>query len=396
MLIIRKKIMPSKSEDSKSMDVSKPGQSAPDISSRPVIVSHRMVQDPMMKDEEKEVEEKPKIELEQKTEQTRGDRVIQPLSAQTDSEVKDEPEEVAEAEVQTEEQAAPTDDTQAREAAEEAATVDAVAEQADVGNKKKAGVLTPEEKARQESIQKLIEDKKYFVPIGQGQHKRNFRVMVVLLVGVLGGLYWLASSGIIAFPKSEVKIPHASPVPVTKPVVPTYESLIDGFRLQYPESWKVSEDHLTGSPEYIQLEPREAADNKKTIRVQFNRLSPQAGKSTYPGQTLAQVDYFELPESKDQKLYIRQAVYIGHFKQYYVIMHVTGSKGAEKPGDSFEDREVTFLAENGKTKLYLASVSAVAEGGKTGFSTLESARSYIASNKEYAEAKNILMSVKIK
>ncbi|HSX24156.1 MAG TPA: hypothetical protein VLE74_03590, partial [Candidatus Saccharimonadales bacterium] len=70
--------------DKKTMDVNKPGESTPDTSSRPVIVTHRpMVQDPMMVGKtEKKADEEPAAEPAKPV--SRADKTIQPLAEPAD------------------------------------------------------------------------------------------------------------------------------------------------------------------------------------------------------------------------------------------------------------------------------------------------------------------------
>lgn len=163
-------------KDKKTMDVSKPGKSAPDTSARPVIVSHKpTVQDPMVKTEE-QAEEAPKPE------ETTAvhNKVIQPITEQPSKDAKTQ--ETPETEEKT---------SAEKEADKEAAVVDAVAEQADLGPKNKNAGPTEEEKKKQEALEKLITDKKYFVPIGQVAHRRNQRTLTIFLVLLiaLAGVY---------------------------------------------------------------------------------------------------------------------------------------------------------------------------------------------------------------
>lgn len=154
-------------ETKKTMDVSKPGNSAPDTSARPVIVTHKpTVQDPMVKTEQP-AEEEPKAAEE--TTQVHN-KVIQPLTEQPSKDAKDEEKPKAEK------------SSAEKEADKEAAVVDAVAEQADLGPKNKNAGPSEEEKKKQEALAKMITDKKYFVPIGQVAHRRNQRTLVVALI----------------------------------------------------------------------------------------------------------------------------------------------------------------------------------------------------------------------
>lgn len=174
--------MASKSSNKKTMDVSKPGESAPNTSARPVLVTHRpMVQDPMVKDDSEDKTADTKLTI-----MSRGNKVVQPVDDASSGEdaIESKPaDKTSEAEKPKE----PASETEAEKPAsetkssnDEAAVVAAVADQA-TEDKKKQNKLSDEEKAKQAAIQKLIEEKKYFVPVGQVSRRRNRRALLVLL-----------------------------------------------------------------------------------------------------------------------------------------------------------------------------------------------------------------------
>lgn len=189
------------------MDVSKPGKAAANASSRPVIVGHGpLVQDPMVTSDEDNKE--PKETSEKLTSPANSKRIIAPLSEtekESDTEEVSVPESTSEAETvgETEpaEEATPeTDEAVVEETPEkpvepetadpsaDSAVVDAVIDQ--VGDKKKDEIEAEEERKRQESIDKLVAAKKYFVPIGK-VHKKSSRIwltLTLLLLLVLLGL----------------------------------------------------------------------------------------------------------------------------------------------------------------------------------------------------------------
>lgn len=160
--------MAKESETKKTMDVAKPGKRAPDISSRPVIVGNKPeVQDPMMKTGETVKETK----QDETPIATHGNKVIQPLSRHDES---GDESNNKQAETPAE-----------KEAKEEAAVVDAVAGQADLGKKNTQAKVNAEELEKLEALNKLIAEKKYFVPIGQVAHRRNQRLLIAMLLLVV-------------------------------------------------------------------------------------------------------------------------------------------------------------------------------------------------------------------
>lgn len=197
----------SKDKTKKTMDVAKPGESAPDTSARPVLVTHRpMVQDPMVK-EDKKSEDAVVADAEPKTEPTiRGEKVIQPVNSNTSAEAPadDQPATPAKSEDSEPEPPQP-EKTEEDSQAKDAAVVDAVVDQA-TEDKKKQNKLSDEEKAKQEALQKLIEEKKYFVPVGQVSRRRNRRALltVAILVLLLIGGYLAIDAGLI---KTTITLP---------------------------------------------------------------------------------------------------------------------------------------------------------------------------------------------
>lgn len=227
-------------KDDKVMDVSKPGASTPDASSRPVIVGHRtLLQDPMVKSAEKEEgkeepaivsttaptikplsdaktsadmeeptapevakTEKPAKEVEEpKPEAPKPVAVIESTESEKD-EVKPEeaPEEPEEAKDEPEpEESAEPENTDSGEAA-----TDALAEQA--AAKKTSEKEDKEAVARQEAVQKLVVDKTYNLPIGEAKRKRNMSLVVLLLLLMLAAIlaYLVIDAEII---KTSIKLP---------------------------------------------------------------------------------------------------------------------------------------------------------------------------------------------
>lgn len=189
------------------MDVSKPGKTAANASSRPIIVGHGpQVQDPMVtSDEDNKEAEETSTKL---TSPANSKRIIAPLSEtekESDTTEASVPENLADAETMVDaepvEEATPeTDESVVEEAPEEpiepeasepsaeSAVVDAVIDQ--VGDKKKDEIEAEEERKRQESIDKLVAAKKYFVPIGKVHKKSNriWLILTLLLLLVLLGL----------------------------------------------------------------------------------------------------------------------------------------------------------------------------------------------------------------
>ncbi len=194
----KKRKMAPKKDISKTMDVSKPGRSTPDTSARPVIVTNRsIVQDPTLKDDSKDDSKQADKTF------ARGEKTITPVSKITPQDSTTD--ETKPAETPAPPAAASEKFDIAKERAKEAAVVDAVADQA-TEDKKKQNKDSDAEIARKKALEKLVADKKYFVPIGQVSRRRNRRavlVFVILLILIIGG-YLALDAEII---KSSISLP---------------------------------------------------------------------------------------------------------------------------------------------------------------------------------------------
>lgn len=152
------------------MDVSKPGKTMPEPTSRPVIVGHKTeVQDPMVTTTEDTSTDAALAEpaaKEIKPSVTK--KVVTPIS--TKQQIDQQTQDVEQSE-----------DTN-QDTSSDAAEVDVVAGQFGAS---KPQVLSEEEKKKQEQIQQLIVDKTYAVPIGKSKHKSSKLPWVLLLLTVL-------------------------------------------------------------------------------------------------------------------------------------------------------------------------------------------------------------------
>lgn len=200
----------SKSQDKKIMDVSKPGKSSPDISARPVVITHHpMVQDPMVKENEKPENNKAVIAEESKQEPAmHSEKIIKPVSEDVDAEQPSVDEVTRDDDAKSTAQTSEKEDLETEETkqepkqeaeqAEQSAVVDAVTDQATIDRKNK-NKLSDAEKAKQEQVQKLIAEKKYFVPKAQVSHRRNQRttIILVMLIVIVAGVYLAMDAGVL-------------------------------------------------------------------------------------------------------------------------------------------------------------------------------------------------------
>lgn len=223
-----------KKENKKVFDVTKPGKSTPSASARPVIIGHKpMIQDPMVavqkdptptappipeKDQElSEAEDatepkakkttavviEPPKDLTLENEDTTVEKdeqepkpVDEPVEQETPAEnkpsVEDEPKEEPDEET--------TNDT------DEMNGVGAVADQ--VVKKKEQEELDQAEKAKQEAVEKLIQEKTYNLPIGEKRRKRRWTGLIIflfLLLVLAATAYLLVDAGVI---QTDITLPY--------------------------------------------------------------------------------------------------------------------------------------------------------------------------------------------
>jgi hypothetical protein len=169
-------------------DVAKPGDTAPDDTSRPVIVGHKSIlQDPMVTKTDEGNDEAPKAEPTAAVTSTHTAKIVAPLSEADKPPV--EPEKPAEVPVKPIEVEEKSEDSNSE--SDDSAVVDAVVEQA--GNKAKK---IEEEAAakRAKELEEIIASKKFFVPISTPKQKRNALAVVMMLVVIFAGLGAVAAA----------------------------------------------------------------------------------------------------------------------------------------------------------------------------------------------------------
>jgi len=199
----------------KVFDVAKPGKTAAGASGRPLIVGHRtLMQDPMVKDADDidapstapvlDEDDKPsggasKTTLSSKIMEPSPTKVEPVEEKEPDVEVEvktddqppaeePEPEPAVEDTTPTKDEAKPPEDKAEEDTTSDSATVNTVAGQ--VAKKQQDQKEQEAEIAKTAEIEKLIDDKKYYVPIGEKKRKRSMRhiFLGMVLVLVLGFL----------------------------------------------------------------------------------------------------------------------------------------------------------------------------------------------------------------
>lgn len=194
-----------KKPEAQIMDVSKPGKVPAEPSARPVIVGHKpMVQDPMVTSPEADnPDEKQPKEDAQPISPSSGKKVIVPLGEQAENAPPSGEQDAADTPEDTGSQQPAADEAKAEEQSEtpestdvisESAVVDSVVDQVDIGTKREEEQKAEEERKKAEALEKLIVEKKYFVPIGK-THRTSKKgiwvftaVLLLIFIGLIGAI----------------------------------------------------------------------------------------------------------------------------------------------------------------------------------------------------------------
>lgn len=180
-------------------DIAKPGSSPASATSRPIIGHRSIMQDPMVapsnpEETAKEDEEKTTV-TDPSTQMAGKGKVIMPAAGSELETNQPEPADTAavSSEPEASESAVATDEPP-KKSLEEAA-VDAYADEI-VKRKKKP---TKEDEQKLAEIQKHIEEKTYFVPVGQVKKRRNKRrfLIFMLILILLAGIYLVLDAEIL-------------------------------------------------------------------------------------------------------------------------------------------------------------------------------------------------------
>jgi FtsZ-interacting cell division protein ZipA len=170
-------------KSSKSFDVSKPGETPASATSRPVIVGHSPMikKDPMVRDSIAD-SENPKDEEESKLPIQTHEIKIEPLKEES------KPKEEAKAEEKTEEKPADKkpkpEEEKPEESKSESGAVEALA--GEVTAKREEQKQKEAAEAKVKEVEKVIESKEFFLPIGQAARRRSaFRFVLVFIVFIL-------------------------------------------------------------------------------------------------------------------------------------------------------------------------------------------------------------------
>lgn len=205
--------MASKS-NSKSMDIQKPGDTKPDTSARPIIVTNRpILQDPMVKntnsvtptpEEQKTPEEEKEISKTTKTLEPSQELVTEEENSKQEEAVTEPTDNANEDAPDSEtEKNLVTKDSIPESKESDSAVVDAVvAGAAQKSGKSEQQLIEDEDEKRHQAAQVLIDSKKYIVPIGQVTRARHNRHALILLIVIVlfAAVYVSIDIGLIHVP----------------------------------------------------------------------------------------------------------------------------------------------------------------------------------------------------
>ena len=188
----------------KSMDVMKPGATTPESTGRPIIVTNRpIMQDPMVKEADTSDDKAAEETTPKGTVSSGSSKVIAPLGSQEKTDEATpaaETDETSDDSDKPEVEAISSIPTPEEEQAQ-AAVVDAVVASAGSNQSPEQQEQIAQDE-RHQRVQKLVESKKYVVPIGQVSRKKLHQ-QLFLLVGlavVVFGAYLAADMGYIPLP----------------------------------------------------------------------------------------------------------------------------------------------------------------------------------------------------
>ncbi len=197
--------------DKKLMDIVKPGKTPASANSRPVIIGHKPLKlDPMMakdgptkiKVDEAVIGDEPEPTGLKPVEAPVVKPVEPPKPEPKAEETKPGPEAVAETKAApSKTEVAESPEEPAKEAPETGETTEETETPVDPKQAEKQAQQDKEEQAREAAVKKLIEDKKYFVQVGEVKRQRQARrlllTILVLLVLAIVAADLLIDAGIV-------------------------------------------------------------------------------------------------------------------------------------------------------------------------------------------------------
>lgn len=200
------------------IDVAHPGKTAPPLTSKPVIVTNRAIlKDPMMVDESNKepvdtpATEEPKTESKPKLDVKAGKVPISHMAKEDEATDEAKPTSDAPAADQSPSPQPPASDEAAKHE-DKASSDDDVSDVPDDGAQINEAQIDAEAAAqakRDEQVQKLIDSKKYYVPVNAVEKRRTKRVIALgVVLAIILALAWVD----IALDAGLIQIDNVKPV----------------------------------------------------------------------------------------------------------------------------------------------------------------------------------------
>lgn len=444
-----------KSGGKRIVDVAHPGKTPASATSKPVIVGNRpILKDPMVVDEAVPEEE------ESTSPKNTGNTVIQPLTApevdkkdetkdkspESDPEPDDSTDETdhsktiaqlaEEARVKEEEQdIAPksSDDESAQEQGSETSDDAQGAPNAEISKVEEAEEAR--KKKQEEELQKLTDSKQYYLPINTVEKRRSKRIVAGgVLLSVLLAVAWFDIAVDAGLLPSANSIPHTHFFKLTDSTVASapaakakatnshtatisstrYISKADKATFAYPKTWKTSTTDVAGFPEWLGLEPTDAAlkGQKGLFSLIYERNTGDGAgttnthasvETTDTSYTIASVSYRKLPSTAaNVPLYIQQFVVqtkLAGLPKFMPYINLTSKNKALRVGEHITSANdvlsLPFVVNNEKDSLtFGGTMIPSAANGSAGTDTLEDAQTFMKGTL-FKQATSILMSYKV-
>jgi hypothetical protein len=252
------------------------------------------------------------------------------------------------------------------------------------------------------AIQKLVDEKQYFLPINAVEKRRSQRfILLGILLSVVLAFAWLdvaLDAGIISL---NVNLPHthlfdksvnssvAATTPAPSAPAPNpntlYKATASQLSFQYPNDWTLTDDSKGGNNEqYVIVPPSEAKSTTPFFSISFSNAAGQTTGSF----TVLDVQFTKLPnEIASQPVYLREMV----FKSSGGISIESGltNDNSAKVGDTLQVQDPQFTAPPGYSTLFTIYAFTNEQGQP--FSSLSTAQTFMKSA-DYQKAKKILLS----
>lgn len=276
---------------------------------------------------------------------------------------------------------------------------------------------------REAAIEKLVEDKHFFLPIKTVEQRRTKRTLILgIFISLLLGVAWLnvaLDSGIVNL---GVNLPHthffdsqneAKPAVSTAKTTPTPGQSVTtlnvtplGLQFKYPAKWEVmGSDDKVVEPKTVSttidtllIQPKGTVANavndakvlaKGTVLVYLQNDDPANSGATPVTYTVKAVEYKKLAHDFSSPVYLRDVIFQSSTGVISLVSNLTNSN-TDSVGKTHQTNVQPFTSAEGKSVVFQALALKSNDNG-VGFKTVEDAQSFLKSS-QYQQARNILLS----